>query len=322
MSARMPKIVIIGPCKVDMAVKCSDIPRAGVTVEGSEFSCVAGGAGFWSALQANLCDCQVHLVGKVGDDSLGGMVRKKLVDAGVNVDFLYTAQAMHTGVSITMVDEMGENNTCYSAGANRALNADEVECASSEQLISESDACFIHGDMPQDAVVAAIRMAKLCNTMVILEVPLSIGEGREFNVLDWPGEYFFADVLVPDLRGGFCAAEMTANHVRDLKFVGSELVGRGCKCVVIKMGHSGSYVVDRNEAVHVAGFGNEIVVDHSKCGPAFAGALAASCGAGDSVVKAVGFASAAGALAVGRFALDGRLPLKGDILELLLREQQ
>ncbi len=96
----------------------------------------------------------------------------------------------------------------------------------------------------------------------------------------------------------------------------SELVAKGIGCVLIKVGTRGVFLVDRTDTTHVPWFEVE-VADHTACADAFAGALAASFGSGDTSEAAVKFACAAGALAMSKFGAQDSLPKKEKIIELL-----
>ena len=198
MPGRIPKVVVIGPAYVDMAIKCGEVPQPGQTVEGSGFSCMPTGPGPNRVIEAALCGCETYLLGKVGDDLFGEMVRANLTSYGVNTDFVYTAQAKSTGIIVTMVDSIGENSSCVCAGANRALRNDEVACASAEQLIGSADVCLIHGDVPREVVTTAIMTANLYKTKVILEAQLTVKNGDKPHESDWPLGYYSVNVLIPD----------------------------------------------------------------------------------------------------------------------------
>jgi ribokinase len=299
-----------------MAIKCGEVPQPGQTVEGSGFSCTPTGPGPNRVIEAALCGCETYLLGKVGDDLFGEMVRANLTSYGVNTDFVYTAQAKSTGIIVTMVDSIGENSSCVCAGANRALRSDEVACASAEQLIGSADVCLIHGDVPREVVTTSIMTANLCKTKVILEAQLTVKNGDKLHESDWPLEYYSVNVLIPDFGQSTGGAELGAGTVHKLKLMGSELVAEGIECVVINTGARGAFVVDRQGTCHISGFELDIV-DQDGSADAFAGALAASCGAGDKPKDAVRFAAAASALACARFGSLDALPSKEDIIELL-----
>jgi ribokinase len=259
----------------------------------------------------------VYLISKVGDDTFGQLAKDTLVSQGVNTDFVYTAQAMHTGAVVTIVNSLGENMSCISPGANRALGTDELACAAAEQLIGSADLCLIHADLPYEAVATVIRLSSIYKTKIILETKLAVNDLNGIGNIDLPKEFYSVNILIPDLGDRYAVADVGAGDVHKLKRIGSELVARGMESVVMKMGMRGSFISDGEGTAHIPGFEVEML-DHTGCSDAFAGALAAACGSGDRLEKAVRFASAAGALACSKFGAQDSLPSKEQILTFLL----
>jgi ribokinase len=319
MAERIPKILVIGPAYVDMAIKCASFPSPGKVVEGSGFSCLPTGSGVNQAIQSALCGCEVYLLARVGEDCFGGMIKQTLRRYGVATDLIYSTQAISTGIIVTLVDSHGENRGCRSAGANRVLGRDEIEYAGAEQLIGSVDACLISDGITPAAVVSAIRTAQLHKTRVILEASLPALERQVVQSIDWPVEYYNADVIVVRFEGIVCGSELGAGGEGELKFIGTELIARGAKCVVISMGWHGALVIDRHGQRRIPGIMME-VVDQTGCESAFAGALAASYACGDDPDRAVRFAVAAETLARSRFGIHDALPKKEDII-ILLQDQ-
>jgi len=317
MTGRSPKVVVIGGTYVDMAVRCSQIPSPGQSVTGSSLSYTATGPGPNQAVQAALCGCEVHLISKVGGDPFAEMARKSLADFNINIDFVYSAKAKNTGVVVTLVNAEGENAVCYYPGANYALNSRDIGAA--EELISKADVCLIHGRLPQDAIVSAIRFAKVHGTKVILDPGKPI-ERYGKKAQDLPNEYFSVDVMVPNIYEAADITDQSDVGMRTAKLMGSDLVARGVGCAVITMGKRGCMVVDRTGADQVPAFEVELV-DQAGRGDAFAGALAACCAVGDDIRKALRFASAAGALACTKFGSIEAMPAKAEIIELLQKEE-
>ena len=316
MAGRSPKVVVIGGTYVDMAIRCGQIPLAGQSVSGSALSYTATGPGPNQAVEAALCGCEVHLISKVGGDPFAQMARKSLMDFNVNTEYVYTAEAMNTGVVVTFVNAEGENAVCYYAGANSALQPRDI--SSAEQLISEANVCLIHGQLPQEAIVSALRCAELYGIKVILNPARPLRHrGRE--TCDPPIEYFSAVILIPNLYEAADITEQSTANIRTAKMIGSDLVTRGVAYAVITMGKRGCMVVDRNNADQIPAFEVELV-DQTARGDAFAGALAAYCAVENDVRAAVKFASAAGALACTKFGSIEALPTKAEIIELLQKE--
>ncbi len=316
MAARVPKVVVVGGTYVDMAIRCGQIPSAGQSVTGSSLSYTATGPGPNQAAEAALCGCEVHLISKVGGDPFGQMVKDSLAEFNINTSFVYTAEAQNTGTVVTLVNAEGENTSLTYTGANSALLPQDVSAA--EQIISEADVCLIHGRLPQEPIIKAIRCAKLHGTKVILNPARPIeSPGEEGGEL--PLEYFSANILIPNLYEAADITEHSAANIRTAKLIGSDLVSRGADSAVITMGKRGCMVVDRGGADHIPAFEIELV-DHTCTGDAFAGALAAYCAVKDDIREATKFACAAGALVCTKFGSIEALPTKAEIIELLQKE--
>jgi len=317
MKGRIPKVAVVGGTYVDMVVRCGQIPSVGQCAAASAVFYTATGPGPNQAAQATLCDCEVHLVSKVGGDPFAQMIKASLRDFNINTDFVYTAEAKNTGVLVTLVNAKGENTSLRYTGANSALRPQDIDSA--EQIISEADVCLIHGQLPQDTVTTVIRRAKVHGRKVILSPARPMEQpGRESETL--PLDYFSANILIPNLYEAADITDHSVANIRTAKLIGSDLVARGVESAVITMGKRGSLVVDRNGADHVPAFEVELV-DQTCRGDAFAGALAAYCAVGDDVREAVKFASAAGALACTKFGSIEALPTKAEIIELLQKEE-
>ncbi len=315
MSAKVPRLVTIGGSYVDIIIKCTQFPLPSQPVSGTALSYNVTGPGPNQAVEAALCGCHVNLISKVGGDPFATIVKSTLAEYKINTDYVFTAEAKNTGAVITMVNSIGENASLIYTGANSALLPNDIRLA--EQVISEADICLIHGNLPEDAIVAAISCAKVHATKVILNPARPLDEPDKQAEL--PIEYFSADVLIPNLYEAADITEHSAANIHTAKLIGSDLVARGVGVAVITMGRRGCMVVDRNSADHIPAFDVELV-NHSGTGDAFAGALAASFGANDDIRKAVKFACAAGALICTRFGSLDAMPTKAEIIELLQKE--
>jgi ribokinase len=312
MPGRMPKIVVIGPAYAEMTVRCEQMPMAGQVVPGMGFSCIPGGGGVNQAIGAALCGCEVRVITKVGNDIFAELIRRNLAGFHVDTSLILSAEAISTGTNFSIVNSVGENACCHAEGANRAFRPEDFTSTEIEEAISSADICLIHGNLPREVVVAAIRTAVMLKTRVILDPACSLAEP------DVPMEYYWVDVITPDIEEAAGLKEGSADRVSESKLIGSELVTRGAKCAVVTMGRRGCVIADRESAEHIPAFQVDLV-DKTCAGDAFAAALAASYAAGDKMLDAVRFASAAGALACTKFGGQDSLPRKEEIIELLQR---
>lgn len=315
-SGRKPSVVVIGPIFVDMAIRCAQAPTPGKSVLGNSLSYTLAGPGPNQAVQTALCGCDVYLISKIGGDPFGKMVKDSLSEYKVNTDYIHTAEAKNTGVIVTLVNAEGENADCHYIGANLALGERDIEAADS--IISEADICLIHGCLPQEAIVSAIRCAKIHGKKVLFnpEKPLDqkVPDGSEL-----PNEYFMVDIIISNLGEAADITDHSTSGIRTAKLIGSDLVARGVKYAVITMGKRGSMVVHRDGADQLPAFEVELA-DQTGRGDAFTGALAAYYAVEDDIKGAVKFASAAGALACTKFGSVESMPTKAEIIQLLQQE--
>ncbi|MEN6384171.1 MAG: ribokinase [Phycisphaerales bacterium] len=315
MAGAKPKIVVVGNVYIDIAMRCEHFPHDLQTIYGSSFSYTPAGCGLNQAIQAALCDCEVYLVGKVGKDQFGELIRDNLAEYGVHSDFLFEAEAKTTGVSVSFVNSAGANRTIISEGANKALTPAEINTSEFERVISSADACLVNAQLPQDFVNAAIRAGKLSHAKVILDPELST-EQFQIQSGQLPRDYYTADIIVPNFIEAAELSTAQNPNIHAAKLIGSDLIARGVGCAVIKLGRKGAIVVDKNGTEHIPPFEVKIV-DHTACGDAFDGAFAACCAFETDIRKAVKFACAAGALACSKFGAQESLPKREEILELL-----
>ena len=315
-SGRKPSIVVIGPIFVDMAIKCQHAPTPGKSVLGNALSYTLAGPGPNQAVEAALCGCDVHLISKVGGDPFGKMAKDILSEYKVNTDYIHTAEAKNTGMIVTLVNAEGENADCHYIGANIALGKRDIEAA--EDIISQADVCLIHGCSPQDAIVAAIKCAKVHGKKTILNPEKSL-EQKIPDGSGLPTEYFLSDIIISNLGEAADITEHATSGIRTAKLIGSDLVARGVKYAVITIGKRGSLVVHRDGAEQLPAFEVDLI-DQTGRGDAFTGALAAYIAVEDDIKGAVKFASAAGALACTRFGSVEAMPSKADIIQLLQQQ--
>ena len=313
MAEKSLNVVVVGAGLMDITIRCSQIPQAGQTVKGGGLSYCPTGSGVNQAIQAALCGCNVNFISKVGSDPFGKMIKENLESFGVITDFVYTAEAMNTGTAVTLVNSNGENAICASPGANRSLRSEDIKKA--EGLFESAAVCLIHGQMPQDTIITAIRTAQVHGTKVIIDPARSTQQWNHAET-DLPIEYFSANVLIPDLSEAEQITAEPAESIHTAKLLGSEIVGRGVENVIIKLDKRGCMLVSKDGSVRIPPFDVELV-DQTCSGDAFAGALAAYCAVGDDMTEAVKFASAAGALACTKFGSQDSLPSKAEIIELL-----
>ena len=128
----MKSIVVIGSVNIDLVCHTPHIPAAGETILGSDLQQIPGGKGANQAVAAaRLADKQttVHMIGRVGDDGFGAMMRSNLEREGIDVTHVSFTPGLASGCALILVDDRGDNSITVAPGANSRLTPDDIDAA-------------------------------------------------------------------------------------------------------------------------------------------------------------------------------------------------
>lgn len=289
MSPSPPVITVVGSINMDLVVRCASLPQRGETVLATSSAEVCGGKGANQAVAAARAGGQVSMVGRVGDDSFAGRLVTNLHDERIGCDLIEATSGCSSGVAIVAVEQSGQNSIMVVPGANGRVTADDVRAA--RQTIESSSILLVQLEIPLDAVKAAVEIAQQAGVRVVLD-PAPVP-----SVL--PPELFRVDVLCPNETEASVLAGMPVNSTDSAEAAARRLHELGARQVAITLGEQGTMVFDGTAATLVAPFAIT-AVDTTAAGDAFAGAFAVRWAAGASLLEAVSFANAAGALAASR----------------------
>lgn len=260
-------VCVVGSANLDLVATTAHHPKPGETVLGSGYAEHPGGKGLNQAVSASRSGANTAFVGALGDDAAGVRLRGVLAAESIDATAV-TIVDVPTGRALITVDDEGENSIVVIPGANATVSSDIV--------LPSARVVLAQLEIPIDAVVAALVGAKSTGSIVIL---------NPAPAAPLPPELVAAcDVIVPNehelVQLGGAAAVLAA----------------GCAAVVATLGADGADVSTDRGTTRVESFAVE-PIDTTGAGDAFCGALAARLAAGDGLLDAVRWATAAGALA-------------------------
>ncbi len=297
----MPKVIVIGSANLDFTVAADRLPRPGETVLGREFYQSYGGKGANQAVAARKAGADVVFLTKIGTDSNGRMMEKKLLSSGLPPTGLLRDPKTPTGVALIMVDRGGTNQIAVAPGSNQMLTAEEVQRASS--LMAGAGVLLVQLEIPVGAVMMALTLARKTRVMTILNPAPAQPLSTELLKL--------VDILTPN-EGEACAL----GGQDDPGEAARVLVKRGARSVIVTRGKEGALLVDGEAAPQSFPAFAVDTVDSTAAGDAFNGALACALASGDELDKAISFANAAGALATTKRGAHDSFPSRRDIEQL------
>jgi ribokinase len=314
------RIVVIGSVNMDLVCRTPRIPTAGETILGENLLTIPGGKGANQAVAAARLagpDVQVHLVARVGDDDFGQRLLNGLSQHRVNTDHVTVTEGVSSGCAMILVDGQGENSIVVAPGANAKLSPADIDRA--ETLIEGAAAVVMQLESPLETIVHAIDLCRRHGVFTILD-PAPVPAGG------LPDALLAVDLLSPNqgeaelLLGQSRTHHVSTKRLEDPKLIAGELLARGAKSVVLKLGAKGALTITGDGQILRAEPYKVEVVDTTAAGDAFTAALAVAHAEGFSPRESVEFANAAGAATCAQFGAQPALPTR-EAVEALLKSR-
>lgn len=301
----MADVLVVGSINQDFLLKVDHRPQPGETVTGAELSLHNGGKGANQAAAAALLGASVAMLGRVGDDDLGGPLVEALEDKGIDTSLIESIEDESTGAAFITLTPDGENAITVAPGANRRVRPQDVDAAS--DAIGGAKVLVAQMEVSPETVSRAVEVAEegktraLVNLAPPMELPLATLEKLDPLVVNEHEAAFLLGEKVEGVDGALSAAP--------------GLLDLGPRSAVITLGANGAVYAESGTIEHVSSPEVE-VVDTTGAGDAFVGALAAKLAGGSSLKDAVSYAVRAGAAAVTKQGAQGALPTP-DIVEAM-----
>ena len=160
-------IYIVGSINLDYVARLEALPLPGETVLGSSLVKSPGGKGANQAVAAQRAGAPVRMIACSGRDLDGELATKFLAQDGVDLSGVERTE-MPTGIAIIEIDAKGENSIAVLPGANEAVSSEMVK--KYLQGLNNSDLVVLQQEIPQEATLTALCMAKQAGAMSILNV--------------------------------------------------------------------------------------------------------------------------------------------------------
>src|SRR4051812_6209526 len=97
-------VLVFGSINMDLILETPRVPVAGETLTGTRFFTAPGGKGANQAVAAARLGAPVALIGRVGADPFGPVLRAGLAAAGVDVRGVLTDPQTTSGVALIAVE--------------------------------------------------------------------------------------------------------------------------------------------------------------------------------------------------------------------------
>lgn len=300
----MAKVAVVGSINMDLVVRVPRFPLAGETILGGVFQTIPGGKGANQAVAARRLGAEVAMIGRVGGDAFGGVLRHNLVQEGISTERLTVDDGQATGVALITVEDSGENTIIVVPGANGRITTADIDAA--RPLITGADILLMQLEIPLEVVQYAAALAQAGGVTLILNAaPAQPLPPALLARVDY--------LIVNEVEAGLLAGTPPA-HPED---AARALQTLGAQAVVVTLGAEGSLLVSQDGTSVAAPSFAVRPVDTTAAGDAFAGAFAVGLAAGMAPEQTLRWGNAAGALAVTRAGAQPSLPTRLEVDEFL-----
>ena len=302
------RIVVLGGINMDLVATVERFPVPGETVVGRAFTTYSGGKGANQAVAAARLGAQVRMVGRVGDDAFGHQLRHGLAIEGIDVEGVGVESGSASGIAVIQIDGSAQNQIVQVWGANQSCGEEEVERV--ETALAGASVLMLQLEAPVEVSLKAARAARAHGCQVVLDPAPAPAGGLPQDF------YGLCDCITPnetEAQGlvGFAISDTDSAHR-----AAEELLKRGAKAAVIKMGERGAYYLAEGEGGQVPAFPVK-AVDTVAAGDAFNAGLAVALAEGRALGEAVRWGAAAGAVAVTRTGAQDAMPRRDEVEGLL-----
>lgn len=292
----MKNILVIGSINMDLVIGTPRMPKLGETLHGSGFATHAGGKGANQAVAAARLGCNVAMLGAVGSDAYGEILKNHLQANGVDTAGV-AVKDTNSGIAVITVCG-GDNCIILEQGAN--FRVDEALITEHKDLISWADIVVLQFEIPMNTVVFAAKMAKEMGKTVIV------------NPAPWqklPPELFsYTDILIPNQHEAAGILDTEVENPRQAEAALYKLKELGVKTPVITLGETGVAALNERGEFLFLPAQKAVAVDTTGAGDSFIGGLCRALAEDTSLEEGLKLGTAVAAITVTRNGASEAFP--------------
>ncbi|MBM7834192.1 ribokinase [Clostridium sardiniense] len=303
----MNKVCVLGSINMDLVIKVNEMPKEGETILSKSFEKIAGGKGANQAVAAKRCGNIVSMIGKIGRDDNGQILKTLLDEEGIDTSLVFEDKNEPTGMAMITVNNRGNNSITVISGSNMTLNKSEID--KSKEVIKNSDILISQFETPEEITLEAFKIAKENNKITILNP--APAKKIDDELLK------YTDIIIPNETEAELLTGVEVNDLETAKIASKELLDKGVKFVIITLGSKGAAVINKENGQVVPAF-KVNAVDTTAAGDSFIGGLSSKLNIEnlnfENLLKAVKFGNKVSSITVQR---EGAQPSIARLVEVI-----
>lgn len=303
-------VCVFGSINIDITAYLDRLPRPGETLHGHDYKLGLGGKGANQAVAARKLGSDVRFIGRMGADDFGKAAERELAAYGLDLGLIRHDPEGATGIAIIKVGEGGENIISIVAGSNFAIDASDVERG--RAALESAKVLLLQLEVPLAASLKAAEIVRQHGGIVILDPAPAPKDGLTPEILK------AVDIITPNETEAGLILGWQPKSLEDGLKAARELRARGVATAVVKLGSRGLAVAS-NEAEAILPAFKVNAIDTVAAGDSFNGGLGHALEGGMSLLNALRYAAACGALSTTRKGASAAAPTKDDVEAFLAR---
>jgi ribokinase len=295
-------ILVVGSLNFDLVLHAPRMPEAGETLPSDSSASFCGGKGANQAVACARMGAPVAMIGRLGDDLAGHMLRAALAAEAIDLDGVRTLDGVESGVAVILLTPDGQNRIILVAGANALL--EPADLAMHAEQFAAAGLLICQLETPIDAVAAAIDRAVARKIPVLLNPAPARALPRELLAK--------IDFLIPNESEAAALTGLAVTDPVSAEQAALALRAQEAGTVIVTLGAGGILIADDQGCRHKPALPAE-VVDTTAAGDSFIGGFATGIFEGLSTDDAADLGLRAARLCVGRRGAQASLPHRVDV---------
>ncbi|MEN8251079.1 MAG: ribokinase [Bacteroidota bacterium] len=290
-------ITIIGSYNVGLFLKSSEFPKIGETIITNKFMEGGGGKGSNQAVAAAKFGANTRFIGRLGADKYGLDALRMYNDFNISVDMVKIDSTIHSGISVILIDDEGNNLISVAPGAN--LNLSEEDIDSSLRVLKDS--LLVGFQLENDYKVVSYGIKKVSKLGITTYLDPAPARKLQDEI------YQYIDIIKPNETEAFTLTGIQVNDVESAKKTGNWFIDRGVKTAIITLGKQGAVLTTESFSDYLPAPKVD-TIDTTGAGDILSGALFYCLQNGVSIRKAVEFAVVAASLSTTKIGVIESIP--------------
>jgi sugar/nucleoside kinase (ribokinase family) len=302
-------VLCTGAGVIDVLIDCPDsLPQPGTSKTVNQILLSVGGCGANTAIGLAKLGISVNFWGRFGEDGAGYFLRSQLNKLGVGLQYWEQMQTVSTKTTVVLLSPGGDRSFLRTTGGGNAINKQDglrVDWRNIAHL--HIGGCYSLRSLLAEDLATVLKHAK------------SLGVSTSVDTV-WSSEGIWSSILpalpwIDHFLPSLSEARMITG-TQDPAPICDWLQSHGAQTIAIKLGDQGTFLAQGKQHTHVRAFAQQ-VVDTTGAGDAFCAGYIAGLQAGRSVIDAVRWGNAWGAVAISAVGATTALHSRDQLLEKL-----